>query len=191
MEFVSLGFQTVERFHFFSFGVLGAAIGVWQNRGAVRTLLHKFKYTRREYLSAALAGFLAPALEDDRLDRSEDWTVVPVPLHPRRKRERGFNQAYEIARGFARRGSLPFADPLQRTVYTTSQARLSRTQRLRNLRDAFRVRGDVTRKGSLKGASILLVDDVFTTGATTNACARILRREAKVEKVVVLTLLRG
>ncbi|MEM9481663.1 MAG: ComF family protein [Verrucomicrobiota bacterium] len=168
------------------------AIGAWRNRGAVRTLLHQFKYSKREYLAKPLAHLLLPVLDDERLyENAEDWTVVPVPLHHRRLRERGFNQAFEISRHFAAHSGFDFADPLQRTIYTTSQAQLSRAQRLQNLRQAFRVKKSVGKNSYLAGRQVLLVDDVFTTGATTDACARILRREAGVERVVVLTLLRG
>ncbi|MEM0896745.1 MAG: ComF family protein [Verrucomicrobiota bacterium] len=168
------------------------AIGAWRNRGAVRSLLHKFKYGKRDYLAKPLAHLLLPVLDDERLyDNNENWTIVPVPLHHRRRRERGFNQAAEIGRHFATHAGFEFADLLQRTFYTTSQAQLSRAQRLQNLRHAFRVKKSSAEEKSLADRQVLLIDDVFTTGATADACARILRREAGVERVVVLTLLRG
>ena len=80
---------------------------------------------------------------------------------------------------------------MKRVRSTTAQASLSRNQRIENLRGAFTVRGSFLKKGTLRGASVLLVDDVLTTGSTTSECARVLKREAGVEKVVVLTVARG
>jgi predicted amidophosphoribosyltransferase len=86
---------------------------------------------------------------------------------------------------------LPVAEALSRVRPTTPQASLSRHQRIENLRGAFTVKRRVIDRGVLQGRPVLLVDDVLTTGSTTSECARILRREAGVEKVVVITVARG
>ena len=80
---------------------------------------------------------------------------------------------------------------MTRTRATTPQASLTRNQRLENLQGAFSIKASVLRQQRLAGRNVLLVDDVLTTGSTTSECARVLRRQAGVEKVVVLTVARG
>ncbi|MEZ5301259.1 MAG: ComF family protein [Verrucomicrobiales bacterium] len=156
--------------------------------GDVRELIHRFKYGRRQYLRRALGGMLADAFAaDDRL--AGDWTLVPVPLHHRRQREREFNQARELCLVLAAQRAMPVADCLRRTRYTSQQARLTRQQRRDNLKRAFALPPRF--KGCFAGKSVLLVDDVFTTGTTADACARLLLRIGKAERVAVLTVARG
>jgi ComF family protein len=130
---------------------------------------------------------MLPALADARL-AGADWLMVPVPLHPRKLRERRFNQSAELARTLTRLSGTPFHEALRRTRYTSSQAGLDREDRLKNLRGAFAVR---PRAGPhVEGRNILLVDDVFTTGATAHECALTLRKHGAA-RVAVLTAARG
>ena len=108
--------------------------------------------------------------------------VVPVPLHPRRERMRGFNQARELAR----RLGPPLLEPLVRIRHTVPQVELAADQRHDNLRGAFRIRKRAT---SLKGMRVMLVDDVSTTGATLEACAEELKK-AGVREIRALTAAR-
>jgi len=94
--------------------------------------------------------------------------AVPVPLHPSRRRERGFNQAEDLARHVG----LPVVRALRRLRRTASQAELPAAQRHGNVKDAFAVR---SQGGRLLGQVVVLVDDVSTTGATLDACARALK----------------
>jgi ComF family protein len=113
--------------------------------------------------------------------------VTAVPLHPQRLRWRGFNQALLLARSFARRYAVPLeARVLVRTRATVAQASLDRAGRLTNLAQAFAVR-DPAR---VAGKCVLVVDDVFTTGATLEACAQALRA-AGAARVDALTLARA
>ena len=108
--------------------------------------------------------------------------VVPVPLHPSRRRERGFNQASDLAKQLG----VPVIAALRRTRATPTQTGLPAARRHRNVRDAFAL----TRAGRrLAGARVLVVDDVSTTGATLEACARVLK-EAGVVEVRALTAAR-
>lgn len=168
------------------------AVAGYQADGAVRELVHRFKYQRALHLRGLLGTMLERALEDPRLaGDSATWTLVPVPLFHARRREREYNQAWELCRALSKQTGLPVLDAMSRVRPTTPQASLSRHQRIENLRGAFCVKRAVLRAQTLKGRTVLLVDDVLTTGSTTSECARVLRREAGVEKVVVITVARG
>ncbi len=150
-------------------------------------LVHALKYGRRLELGRELAALALRAFDDPRLDAARDgcWPLVPVPLHRSRRRWRHFNQAEEIARPLARLTGLPVSLALRRVRRTTAQTRLTRHERQRNLRGAFRVV-----PGREPAAGAVLVDDVFTTGSTAHECARVLRR-AGAQNVVVVTVMRG
>ena len=109
------------------------------------------------------------------LDGAHPPWIVPVPLHGWRQRRRGFNQAMELAAPLARATGWSLMDRLRRVRHTPPQARLDAEQRRRNLRNAFHWRGP-----SLEGQSVLIVDDVMTTGATLEACAAALSDAASV-----------
>jgi competence protein ComFC len=163
------------------------------NYPVVRTMIHELKYGRRIDLAAELGRLAGRAFEEDgrlAVALAEKWPLVPVPLHRQRRLWRYFNQAAEIAKPLGHCTGLPVCEALVRTRSTESQTRLSRAQRLKNLRGAFAL----SRQGKLftakRPAGAVLVDDVFTTGATSDECARILRR-AGVQKVVVVTVMRG
>jgi ComF family protein len=169
------------------------AVAACQAEGVVRELIHGFKYNRRLHLRGVLGSLLGKTLEDARLAQltPADWTLVPVPLHHARQRERDYNQSMELCRQLSKEAGIPVLDALRRGRSTTAQASLSRNQRIENLRGAFQVRPSLTRRNSLKDRAVLLVDDVLTTGSTTSECARVLRREAGCQKVVVITVARG
>jgi len=161
----------------------GASLGPYE--GTLRVVLHQLKYAGRR----RAAGRLAEALLEEATVRALVATsdvLVPVPLHPRRLRERGFNQSALLAREIARRtGKATCADALRRRLDTVPQAGLSAAARRRNVRDAFAVR----RGPAVAGRTVVLVDDVLTTGATALACARRLG-EAGAREVRLLTVAR-
>jgi ComF family protein len=167
------------------------AIAAYLARGCLREMIHDFKYHRRIAMRKTLAQLAENALDDPRIGGGKGWLLVPVPLHRRRKRERGYNQATEIATAISRRRNLPICRALKRIRYTSSQAQLLRSERLGNLRGAFEMRPSPAVRAAIKGSQILLIDDIFTTGATANACARVLRAAGQAEKVVVATVARG
>ncbi len=153
--------------------------------GVLRQVILLVKFQRHERLGRRLGEKLMDTLtEEEELLKST--RIVPVPLHRRRKRERGFNQAEILARGLTDRTGIPMdRDSLRRTRFTPPQTGLSPSARRANVRGAFDVRGT-----SLRGHIVLLVDDVMTTGATVNACARSLK-QAGAKDVFVLTLARA
>lgn len=113
--------------------------------------------------------------------------IVPVPLHVRRLRQRGFNQAALLARELGRRLEIPVqCGALSRRIWTEPQTRLNREERLRNVKGAFAV----LKPGDIGGARILLIDDVFTTGSTLCECAGALK-ETKAAEVHALTVSRS
>lgn len=137
------------------------------------TLIGGFKFRQQVELAGALAQALAQAVRDSGASRPA--LVVPVPLSAARLRERGYNQAWELARRLARQlGLAASAGVLHRVRDTAHQVGMTRDQRAANLRDAFWVDPRSVRR--LAGARVALVDDVVTTGATANAAALALRR---------------
>ena len=149
-----------------------AAVAAYRGRGIVRQIIHEFKYGRQIHLRHLVARWLNSALDDERLRQSHFDLIVPVPLHPARQRERGFNQASLLAELLSAQTSIPVKPLLERTRYTTTQTALDRSERMENLHNAFRLR----KNADVRSLRVLLVDDVLTTGSTLNECARILKR---------------
>lgn len=147
------------------------AVAAYRSRGVVRKLLHDFKYHRQRYLRHPLAQWLCGALDDPRLIGRRFDVIVPVPLHPARQRDRGFNQAALLAELLARRTGWPVRELLRRIRYTTTQTAYDRAERMRNLDGAFRLRP----RADVQGLRVLLIDDVLTTGSTLSECARVLK----------------
>jgi ComF family protein len=125
------------------------------------------------------------AMHDERLGGISFEAIVPVPLHPRREREREFNQARLLAQEVALRSRIPVKDFLRRVKPTWTQVHSDRRERIENLRDAFALK----KKCALSG-NYLLVDDVLTTGSTLDACAKILL-EAGADGVWAVTVARS
>ena len=137
------------------------AIGAYD--GALRDIVHALKYDGRRQLAQRLGARLAASAAD--LIAGAD-VAVPVPLHPARRRARGYNQAADIARSLG----LPVLPALRRIRATRSQTDLPASRRHANVRSAFALAGRV----EVTGLTMVLVDDVSTTGATIEACARVL-----------------
>ena len=156
--------------------------------GPLRDLVHILKYQRVKPAATQLGRFLSQAMAG--IDLPGDTLLVPVPLWKGKRRERGFNQAEQIARAFWRfrdAGGIQLSTALLiRNRETASQTGLTRHQRRANLRGAF----SVAQEERLKGRHILLVDDVLTTGATAGECARVLLR-AGAKQVWVATVARA
>ena len=148
-----------------------AAVAVYRSRGIVRRLVHQFKYGHQQHLRHPIAEWLWETLSDPRLRGRHFDTIVPVPLHPARERERGFNQAALLAELLSKRTGIPLRNLLLRVRYTTTQTAYDRQERMENLKDAFCLR----KNADVRGSRMLLVDDVLTTGSTVSECARILK----------------
>lgn len=144
-------------------GVVSRSRAIGAYDGTLRAVIHALKYEGRQGLAVPLGRLMARS-GADILEGAD--VVVPVPLHRSRKRARGFNQAADIARHLG----LPIAHALKKVRSTPSQTDLPAGKRHANVRQAFALAGDV----SVRGKIVVLVDDVSTTGATLDACARVL-----------------
>jgi ComF family protein len=155
-------------------------------KAVVLEVIHRYKYSRALWFENFLADLLVrearPALHESKYD-----FIAPVPLHPLKLREREFNQADRLAARLAQATGIPAnTQVLQRVTPTMTQTKLTREQRAANMKNAFAVRPGT----DLKNQRIVVLDDVFTTGATTNACAAALRGAGAAE-VAVWTVARG
>ncbi len=163
--------------------VIDRARAVGEYDGTLREIIHAFKYDRRRSLATGLAR-LMHARGGELLQDAD--CVVPVPLHRRRERARGFNQAHELARHLGP----PAIDALVRSRPTRPQVELAADRRHANVRGAFTLRRRWFRGPvKLEGLKVVLVDDVSTTGATLEACAAVLK-EAGAAEVYALTAAR-
>ncbi len=154
--------------------------------GLSRDLLKRFKYGNRDFLDRFLGRLLTAGYEIHHKLLRECDAIVPVPLHPLRRLFRGYNQAELLARVLsAHLGKPVIAHALRRTAYSRPQFHLNREERYENLKNVFSSNKHI----DLKNRTILLVDDICTTGATLSYCAAALRR-AGAEKVFGLTVAR-
>jgi ComF family protein len=155
-------------------------------RGRMLDAIHKYKYDRQLWFEPFFAEVFASAAAKSLAE--EHWdALVPVPLFSLREREREFNQAERLAQRLSETTGIAVeAKLLKRVIPTRSQTRLTRKQRAENMRGAFAFR----KPQELTGKKFVIIDDVFTTGATTSACAEVLL-EAGAERVAVWTLARG
>jgi ComF family protein len=154
--------------------------------GALRDIMHAFKYEGRRSLAVPLAGMMRDAGADVLRDAD---AIVPVPLHAIRRLWRGFNQAGDLARHLDHR----VVHALWRTRATAPQAGLTASARRRNVRSAFGLSPFLsgrTRSRFITGRVVVLIDDVSTTGATLDACARVLKK-AGAREVRALTAARA
>ena len=144
---------------------------IFEKDGALQSLIHALKYENK--FRAGI--FLGSQFAKERgyfLKENNIQFIVPVPLHRLKKAERGYNQAYYISKGIGRSLDLAVRPGiLKRKKYTRTQTKMNLEERKENVRDAFILK----KKKSVKNKNILIIDDVITTGATTNECAKILK----------------
>ncbi len=149
-------------------------------KDSVIKLIYRLKYGHGAYL----AKFMAQYMYDTFVNSQTPIDVVTfVPMPKSRQYERGYNQAQEIAKEFSRLSDIPIKTLLKRTKYTKNLARMGREERMNAINGAF----DVINKEDVKGKRVLLIDDVFTSGATTNECSKILKKN-KASFVFILTV---
>lgn len=158
------------------------AASVYLFEGSLSEAIYKFKYAGKTSLFRPLGDLFK---EHNILNLEYD-AIIPVPLHISRLRERGFNQSQMIAARLEKKLKKKIAPFIvKRTRPTSPQAGMNREERIKNIRGAFKIRKGV----NVKGMRLLLIDDVFTTGATTSECSKVLK-SAGADVVNVLTLAR-
>jgi len=157
-------------------------LSVGHFEGALREAIHQFKYRPCRSLGRPLGTWMAGNVRLLEID-----LIIPVPLHVKRLRQRGFNQALLLAQFLCEVHGVPLSyDELLRVKPTKPQVELSGEERKTNVANAFAIRN----KGCMAGKRVMLVDDVFTTGATLNECASVLKGDGAV-RVVAITLARA
>ena len=154
--------------------------------GLVQDVIHRYKYNHAAWFEPFLLDLLLRQAAPD-IEREQYHFIVPIPLHWRRRQLRSFNQAEALGCGLSRLTGIPLEKRLLRRVKSTdTQTRLTRAQRAANVQNAFAWKAPFR----LSGEKILLLDDVMTTGATANACAKVLMRNGA-GRVDVWTVARG
>ena len=159
------------------------SLAYFTSDGLLQHLLHGLKYMGKKEIGHYLGMRMALSLANSDWISSVDM-IIPVPLHKAKKAKRGYNQSMLIAEGMSDILHIPASDNiLERLRDTESQTRKTRTERVNNMQDAFRVKG----KGRLVNKHVLLCDDVLTTGATLEACALGLLQEESI-KISIVTI---
>lgn len=160
------------------------AVTFWKYSDELDRLVQLVKYHGRKHLGEVLGRIAGKALAESALDKID--LIVPVPLHRKRFRKRGYNQSEWIAKGVSGEMCIPVCPQvLKRNRNTQTQTRLDAAQRQENVDNAF----TIPKSSDMKGKSILILDDVITTGATLNACAKVLKA-CGAERVVGIGLAR-
>jgi len=162
-----------------------AALALGPYAESIRDLCLRLKNERNAWLAPWLGNLLADARQSELTLLPRDTWIVPVPLHWWRRLQRGYNQAEALARGLSRSLDLRVHQPLRRIKATDRLAHKTASDRMDAMRQAFRVRPDP----GLNGQTILLVDDILTTGATCGAAARALK-QAGAKRVIIAVLAR-
>ena len=145
-----------------------AAWFYYRPKAKTSKMVHDLKYHNHPQLAQQVGYVAATEFADCGFFEGIDM-IIPVPITKKRKRERGYNQCLEIARGVNRATGIPIADDvLQRSVFVKSQTYMSAKERIENVKDAFKL----IAPDKIKDRHVLLIDDIVTTGATVSACAR-------------------
>ncbi len=147
------------------------------NNKIIRETIHKFKYGGIEDLSLPLSLLILSHLQMINCEIDKSFVIIPVPMHIKKKKRRGFNQSEEIAKLISKATSLPLSTTLIKTKETKPQMELNKVERIENIKNCFEIKNN----DEIKNKIILLLDDVYTTGTTMNECARILKENGAKE----------
>lgn len=148
----------------------------------MRELIHEMKFRGKKRAAEGM-GLLWAENCVNFPEKIADFELVPMPMHPKKKRERGFNQAETLTKPLAEALKIPVADVLRRVVDTPPQSEIHPSQRAENVRDVFEIR----KNAEIAGKNYILTDDIFTTGASLNECAKVLKK-AGAAKIFCMTL---
>ena len=154
---------------------------IYYNR-FIKSIIHDFKFNDKSYLYRPFGDLLLETINRHTIDNDID-VIYYVPLHRRKKARRGYNQSQLLASYLSKNLSIPLSNNLKKFKSTKDQHRLNKIQRQTNLLDSFTTKNDQ----EVKGKNILLIDDLITTGATLDECARLLKAK-EANKVIGLCL---
>lgn len=160
------------------------ALFLFDKSGIIQELIHKLKYEGHQDIGVLMAQFAQDYFNHSKLDTSIDL-IVPVPLHPKKIKQRGYNQMTKFGRNLGNYLGVPYQESvLLRRRYTTSQTKKTARERRENVSGAFAVKSPE----NFAGKHFLILDDVMTTGATIEACAETILSQVPDAKVSVLTM---
>lgn len=162
----------------------GIIVAAKYNEGPIKEMIHRLKYDGLLGLSDLIGEVLLERIVTISLPKNT--IITPVPMHKSKEKRRGFNQAVLIARYLSERANIVYAELLVRTKQNHAQVGFNRRKRLANVRNSFEIAENV----GISGKNIILIDDVITTGATINECAKILKL-AGANKVYALAVARN
>lgn len=151
----------------------------------LKTILHDFKFNDKSYLYRPLGELLLETIDSNSLDKEID-IIYYIPLHRRKKATRGYNQSELVASYVSKKLSIPISHKLKKVKSTKEQHRLSKIERQTNLIDSFKLKNGE----EVSGKTVLLIDDLITTGSTLDECATLLK-EAGAKKVIGLSIATG
>ncbi|MDT8282388.1 MAG: ComF family protein [Gammaproteobacteria bacterium] len=162
------------------------AYSLFRYEDDITRLVHQLKFSEKITYARSIGEMLLSAFSSDDYFKAEmPDCLLPVPLHPSRLKQRGFNQSIEIARVMAKRLNIPLEyDAVIRQRSTAAQTGLNAKQRQKNIRGAFSIKKEMEHK------HVLIIDDVITTGSTVNELARVLKKQG-VQRVGVLSVARA
>lgn len=164
------------------------SLGIYKDplRKAIQKLKYRYVSELAEVLTDLMIAYWAKYTPQffDELKKGGDWVIVPIPLHPRRQKERGFNQSALIGQMLSKKIGLKYSEVLKRVRFTKPQVGLKSWQRKSNIKNAFSLTSNY-----YLVSNILLIDDVWTTGSTLKECCYVLKRGGA-QKVWAITLAR-
>jgi ComF family protein len=165
MEAKLLGFPFLKR---------ATALFYFDKQGAVQNIIHSLKYENKPFLGEDLGTFMAYSLKEETFFEDMDY-IVPVPMHPKKERIRGYNQAAVIVKGMKKVISIPYLPELLiKTTLTLTQTRKNRLQRMLSLSEKSIFESLAPEK--IENKNVLLVDDIITTGSTLIKCMEVLEK---------------
>lgn len=156
---------------------------LFQYESLVRKLILRYKFSNKAYLNHFFANRIAQNEQNTRLLKEYDM-IIPVPMHKKKMQKRGYNQTELVANELEKSLGIPMRkDILSKVVNTTTQSKLGGKARQSNIQHAFFIKNDV----EVENKKIILLDDIYTTGATSEECSRVLK-EAGAKEILVLVL---
>jgi ComF family protein len=152
----------------------------YQKGSKVQHLLHQLKYNNQPKIGILLGEWIVDEINYSDLKNSD--FIIPIPLHPKKEKKRGYNQSLKIAEGLGNKlGIRVEKNALFRKVFTNTQTKKGKNERWENVKEVFGIAPDILKPNS----KIILVDDVITTGSTIEACAKIINEQASIELIIV------